>query len=100
MELADEVAMLVDELAERTAPQGDLDGAPALPPEPRLESRLCHGLLQHRQVPPLGKSRTGLRAPLRDQVPAPLPGQGRGALQIAAGPEQPAEHLGEQAIVP
>src|SRR5438128_12609260 len=44
---AHKFAMLLDEFAERTGPERDLDGLAALAPEPRLEPGLGHGLLEH-----------------------------------------------------
>ena len=55
VQLADELPVLVDELAERTAPQRHLDGLASVPAEPRLEPGLGHGLLEQGKVAP-GKS--------------------------------------------
>src|SRR5205085_5443379 len=85
---AHQLPVLVDEIPERARPQRDLDGAGALAPEPRLEARLRHGLLQHRQVSAGREFGPRLRAPASDEVLPPLPRQAGGALDLALAPEQ------------
>ncbi len=97
---AHQLAVLVQQVAERALAQRDLDRSGAAAPEPRLEPGIGQRLLQHREVGPAraagrpASARCGPpgRRPIRARAP-------RRAPAAACSGQQPRQDVGQQPVV-
>ena len=99
MDRADEVTMLVEQIAERAVTQGDLHGLLAGAPEPRREPGPGERLLQRGQVRAGRSLRTRPRSGAAHQVRAPLARELLGVVPLLGGREQTGQDVGEQLVV-
>jgi ATP-binding protein involved in chromosome partitioning len=96
---AHELAMVVQQLAERAVAQGDVHARCPVPPEPGIESCLGERLLQDGKVRPRGAARARPRYGSTDQVGPPFVRNPAGPLALAAPGHETGEDVGEQSVI-
>jgi ATP-binding protein involved in chromosome partitioning len=96
---AHELAVVVQQLAERAVAQGDVHARGPVPPEPGIESRLGERLLQDGKVRSRGTAGARPRDGSTDQVGPPFVRKPAGALALAAPGHETGEDVGEQSVI-
>ena len=95
---AHQFPVLLEEVPERTAPQGDLHGAGPFAPEARIESRFGQCLPEPGQVRPR-TARTGRRGVPGDEIVAPFSSEGVGTRASAGPGRERRQDVRQQAVV-